>query len=61
VIVCKAPAAAIPVIVLTGHDFKTGLYLMKPTSPERLARQIAALLAARPLSDGSLLGETTAG
>jgi CheY-like chemotaxis protein len=51
--------AAIPVIVLTGHDFKAGLkysamaegavsYLMKPTSSEQLARQITVLLAARP-------------
>ena len=64
--------AAIPVIVLTGHDFKTGLkysamtegaisYLMKPAAPEQLARQITALLAVRASTDASLLSKTTAG
>ena len=50
--------AAIPVIVLTGHDFKAFLkpaalavgavsYVMKPCLPEQLAREISARLTAR--------------
>jgi CheY-like chemotaxis protein len=50
--------AVIPVIVLTGHDFKTELkdvaiavgavsYLMKPCFPEHLAREVGARLAVR--------------
>jgi CheY-like chemotaxis protein len=51
-----ACTASIPVIVLTGHDFKTQLkdqaiavgavcYLMKPCFPEQLEREINARLA----------------
>jgi CheY-like chemotaxis protein len=51
-----ARTASIPVIVLTGHDFKTQLkdqaiavgavsYLMKPCFPEQLEREINARLA----------------
>jgi len=53
-----ASTASIPVIVLTGHDFKTQLkaqaiavgavsYLMKPCFPEQLEREIKARLAVR--------------
>jgi CheY-like chemotaxis protein len=53
-----ALTAAIPVIVLTGHDFKTELkdvaiavgavsYLMKPCFPEQLAREVSGRLAVR--------------
>jgi CheY-like chemotaxis protein len=53
-----AATAPIPVIVLTGHDFKTQLkdtalaagavsYLMKPCFPEDLAREVSARLAVR--------------
>jgi CheY-like chemotaxis protein len=49
-------AAAIPIVVLTGHDFKAQLkdlaiaagavsYLMKPCFPEQLAREVSARLA----------------
>jgi len=52
-----ALTAAIPVIVLTGHDLKTELkdvaiaagavaYLMKPCFPEELAREVKGRLAA---------------
>ncbi len=52
-----ALTAAIPVIVLTGHDHKTELknvatavgavaYLMKPCFPEELAREVSGRLAA---------------
>jgi len=52
-----ALTAAIPVIVLTGHDLKTELkdvaiaagavaYLMKPCFPEELAREVSGRLAA---------------
>jgi CheY-like chemotaxis protein len=51
-----AATAAIPIIVLTGHDFKAQLkdvalaagavsYLMKPCFPEDLAREVNARLA----------------
>ena len=51
----RAVTAAIPVIVLTGHDFKSYLkpaalpvgaisYLMKPCFPEQLAREVSARL-----------------
>ena len=54
----RPDTAAIPVIVLTGHDFKQYLrhsasaegatsYLMKPTFPEQLEREIAVLLGER--------------
>ena len=54
----RAETAAIPVIVLTGHDFKAYLkpaalaagvvsYLMKPCFPEQLAREVGACLTAR--------------
>jgi len=54
----RAMTAAIPVIVLTGHDFKAFLkpaalavgavsYVMKPCLPEQLAREISARLTAR--------------
>ena len=54
-----AKTATTPIIVLTGHDLKDYLkpaaltlgarsYLMKPCLPERLAREIAERLAARP-------------
>lgn len=50
--------AAIPIVVLTGHDLKTQLkdvaiaagavsYLMKPCFPEELAREVSARLAVR--------------
>lgn len=50
---------SIPIIVLTGHEFKAYLreaalsegavsYLMKPCLPEHLAREIAARLKTRP-------------
>jgi two-component system, cell cycle response regulator DivK len=50
--------ATIPVIVVTGHDFKTELkdvaiavgavsYLMKPCFPEDLAREVSGRLAVR--------------
>jgi len=53
-----ALTAAIPVIVLTGHDLKTELkdmaigvgavaYLMKPCFPEQLAREVSGRLAVR--------------
>ena len=53
----RAETAAIPVIVLTGHDFKAYLkpaalaagvvsYLMKPCFPEQLAREVGACLRA---------------
>ena len=53
----RAETAAIPVIVLTGHDFKAYLkpaalaagvvsYLMKPCFPEQLAREVGACLTA---------------
>jgi CheY-like chemotaxis protein len=51
----RAATAAIPVIVLTGHDFKAFLkpaalaagavsYLMKPCFPEQLAREVETRL-----------------
>jgi len=51
----RPETAAIPVIVLTGHDFKSYLkpaalavgavsYLMKPCLPEQLAREVSARL-----------------
>jgi CheY-like chemotaxis protein len=51
-----ANTAAIPIIVLTGHDFKTHLkpaalaigacsFLMKPCFPDQLAREIGIRLA----------------
>src|SRR5205823_6987884 len=54
----RAMTAAIPVIVLTGHDFKEYLkpaalavgavsYVTKPCLPEQLAREIKARLTAR--------------
>jgi len=54
----RAMTAAIPVIVLTGHDFKAFLkpaalavgavsYVMKPCLPEQLAHEIRARLTAR--------------
>jgi CheY-like chemotaxis protein len=54
----NADTAAIPVVVLTGHDFKAYLkpaalaagavsYLMKPCFPEQLAREVSARLAVR--------------
>jgi len=54
----EADSAPIPVIVLTGHDFKAYLkpstiaagavsYLMKPCLPEDLAREVSARLAVR--------------
>ena len=54
----RAMTAAIPVIVLTGHDFKAFLkpaalavgavsYVMKPCLPEQLACEIRARLTAR--------------
>jgi DNA-binding response OmpR family regulator len=54
----RAMTAAIPVIVLTGHDVKAYLkpaalavgavsYVMKPCLPEHLAREISARLTAR--------------
>ena len=54
----RAETAAIPVIVLTGHDFKAYLkpaalaagvvsYLMKPCFPEQLAREVGACLTVR--------------
>jgi CheY-like chemotaxis protein len=54
----RAMTAAIPVIVLTGHDFNEYLkpaalavgavsYLMKPCLPEHLAREVSARLTAR--------------
>ena len=54
----RAETAAIPVIVLTGHDFKAFLkpaalaagavsYVKKPCFPEQLAREVGACLAAR--------------
>jgi CheY-like chemotaxis protein len=53
----RPETAAIPVIVLTGHDFKAYLkpaalaagvvsYLMKPCFPEQLAREVGACLTA---------------
>ena len=53
-----AETASIPVIVLTGHDFKAYLkhsaiaegasaFLMKPTFPDQLEREIAAHLQER--------------
>ena len=53
-----AATARIPIVVLTGHDFKAHLkhaalaagavsYLMKPCIPEQLAREISARLAVR--------------
>ena len=53
----RAATAAIPVIVLTGHDFKAFLkpaalavgavsYLMKPCFPEQLAREVSTRLKA---------------
>src|SRR5438552_16239312 len=52
----RSETAAIPVIVLTGHDFKAFRkpaalaagavsYLMKPCFPEQLAREVSARLA----------------
>jgi len=52
----RSETAAIPVIVLTGHDFKAFVkpaaraagavsYLMKPCFPEQLAREVSARLA----------------
>jgi CheY-like chemotaxis protein len=54
----RAMTAAIPIIVLTGHDFKAYLepaalavgavsYVMKPCLPEHLAREVSARLTAR--------------
>ncbi len=54
----RAMTAAIPVIVLTGHDFKAYLkpaalavgavsYVIKPCLPEHLAREVSARLTAR--------------
>jgi CheY-like chemotaxis protein len=54
----EADTAPIPVIVLTGHDFKAYFkpaaiaagavsYLMKPCLPEDLAREVSARLAVR--------------
>jgi twitching motility two-component system response regulator PilH len=54
----RAMTAAIPVIVLTGHDFKAYLkhsalaegaasYLMKPCFPDQLAREVSAHLTSR--------------
>jgi len=54
----RAMTAAIPVIVLTGHDFKAYLkpaalavgavsYVTKPCLPDQLAREISARLTAR--------------
>lgn len=54
----RARTAAIPVIVLTGHDFKAYLkpaalavgavsYVMKPCLPEHLAREVRTSLTAR--------------
>src|SRR5207245_1752868 len=62
----RPETAAIPVIVLTGHDFKAYLkpaalaagvvsYLMKPCFPEQLAREVGACLTA-PRSGGRSLG-----
>jgi CheY-like chemotaxis protein len=53
----RPETAAIPIIILTGHDLKDYLdysaisegaaaYLMKPLFPEQLAREISTLLAA---------------
>jgi len=55
----RAETAAIPIVVLTGHDFGVDLkpaalavgaasFLMKPCLPEQLAREISAGLAAPP-------------
>jgi len=56
--------ANIPVIILTGHDFKMYLehsaraegavaYLMKPTFPDQLVREIAArLVKSQTSTDG---------
>jgi len=61
-----ALTAAIPVIVLTGHDLKAELkdvaiavgavaYLMKPCFPEELAREVSARLAvSRARIEGAL-------
>jgi CheY-like chemotaxis protein len=54
----RAATATIPVVVLTGHDFKAYLkpaaiaagavsYLMKPCFPEQLAHEVSARLAVR--------------
>jgi CheY-like chemotaxis protein len=54
----RAMTATIPVIVLTGHDFKAYLkpaalavgavsYVTKPCLPDQLAREISARLTAR--------------
>jgi CheY-like chemotaxis protein len=59
----EAALASIPVIVVTGHDFKAQLkpaaidagavsYLMKPCFPERLAREVSARLAVRQARTG---------
>ena len=53
-----ADTASIPIVVLTGHDFKDYLkpaalaagavaYLIKPCLPEQLAREVSARLAMR--------------
>jgi len=53
----RAETAMIPILVLTGHDFKAFLkpaalavgaasFLMKPCFPEQLAREVAARLVA---------------
>jgi two-component system response regulator AdeR len=54
----RAETAAIPVVVLTGHDFKAYLepaamaagaisYLMKPCFPEEFQREVSTRLTAR--------------
>jgi two-component system, cell cycle response regulator DivK len=58
--------ARIPVVILTGHDFKAYLnhaakaegassYLMKPCFPEQLEREISARLATRTASNDQAL------
>src|SRR5882724_7641326 len=62
----RAETATIPVVVLTGHDFKAYLkpaaiaagavsYLMKPCFPEQLAHEVSARLAVRRARTASAL------
>ncbi len=65
-----ADTASIPVVVVTGHDFKADLkpaaiaagavsYMMKPCFPEQLAREISARLAVRRARTASALEPMT--
>ena len=62
----RAMTAAIPVIILTGHDFKAYLkpaalaagavsYLMKPCFPEQLEREVTARLTPQRRRSASAL------